>query len=194
MDVGTISVLNSSARQLLPVRTHPELPHIKLTLGKEGTPLEICPMLSMMADSCAACSTMRLKVGLDIAGAYPHVCKTMLDCCDGKYSPLKLAGIVSDNKSLDKLTTDLPVLLEFYTPYSTKEGEPLTVSFACGPGVSVNAILGLPFLKSECGMALDLKEAKGVCHNLTCDPFDVFFKVPVSTDLNLPKKPVRFPT
>ena len=30
--------------------------------------------------------------------------------------------------------------------------------------------------------------------HLTCDPFDIFFKVPVSTDLNLPKKPVRFPT
>ena len=194
VDVGTIYVLNNTARQLLPVKIHPELPHVKLTLGKEGTPLEICPMLSMMADSCAACKTMRLQVGLDLVRAYPHTCKAMIDCQDGKYSPLKLAGVVSDDDSLNKLTTDLPVLLEFYVPYSTKEGEPLTVSFACGTGVAVNAILGLPCLKTDFGMALDLKGHQGVCQNLSCDPFDIFYKVPVSADLNLPKKPVRCPS
>ena len=48
----------------------------------------------------------------------------------------------------------LPVAFEFTTHYRTRDGSPISVIFACGPNIAVNATVGLPFLTST-GSILD---------------------------------------
>ena len=105
------------------------------------------------------CNLMRLRCGLLIAKKYPHAVKQMVDCTAGKFTALKLAGVVGSNQELQKISTELPVMIEVYTPYFKKDGEPLTIKYACGERVSINFVLGLPFWK-EVGLALDIADSK----------------------------------
>ena len=55
-----------------------------------------------------------------------------------------LSSIVQQNGK--SVTTDLTVAFQFHMPYLTREGAPPTLLIASGPHVTVNAILGLPFI------------------------------------------------
>ena len=51
------------------------------------------------------------------------------------------------------VTTELPVAFKFHMPYLTIDGSPTNLLVACGPQVSVNIILGVPFLSAS-GMTI----------------------------------------
>ena len=44
-------------------------------------------------------------------------------------------------------TTELPLAMTFFTPHKTIEGEQIFLTVGVGKDVSVNRLLGLPFLK-----------------------------------------------
>ena len=66
---------------------------------------------------------------------------------DSGFDPLTLAGVVSDD-GLVSTTTELPIAMTFYTPYRTREGSQVLLTLAVGVKISVNVLLGMPFLKS----------------------------------------------
>jgi hypothetical protein len=60
------------------------------------------------------------------------------------YSPIALSGIVQQGGN--SVTTNLTVGFQFHLPYLTREGTPTNLVVAAGHDVSVNVILGLPFI------------------------------------------------
>ena len=75
---------------------------------------------------------------------------------------------------------------QFHLPYKTSDGEESSLLIATGPHVSVNTILGLPFMQGT-GMILDLVDNLAECKYLNCPPFPIDFPrrsnhVPVTDD------------
>ena len=62
----------------------------------------------------------------------------------------------------------------FHLPYKTTQGEDTSLLIATGPNVSVNTILGLPFMQGT-GMILDLVDNTAECKYLDCPPFPIDF-------------------
>ena len=59
---------------------------------------------------------------------------------------------------------------QFHLPYKTTAGEETSFVIATGPHVSVNTILGLPFMQGT-GMILDLVDNLAECKYLDCPAF-----------------------
>ena len=66
---------------------------------------------------------------------------------DSGLDPLTLASVVTDDGTV-ATTTELPIAMTFNTPYKTLEGGKVLATVAVGKNVSVNCLLGVPFLKS----------------------------------------------
>ncbi len=76
----------------------------------------------------------------------------------------------------ESVTTELEVgFLIFHLPYKTTDGNSASLMIATGPNVSVNTIIGLPFMKAS-GMILDLVNKVVECKYLDCPPFPVDFQ------------------
>jgi hypothetical protein len=104
------------------------------------------------------------------------------------YAPIVLSGVIQSNQ--ESVTTKLEVRFLFHLPYRTWEGDTSSLMVATGPNVSVNTILGLPFMKAT-GMILDLVDKVADCRYLDCPPFPVDFcrtsnHVPVLDDPSNP--------
>ncbi len=72
------------------------------------------------------------------------------------------------------MTTKLEVGFLFHLPYRTREGNTASLMVGTGPNVSVNTIIGLPFMKAM-GMILNLVDEVMDCRYLDCPPFPVDF-------------------
>ena len=57
-----------------------------------------------------------------------------------------LSGIVQ--RGGESITTELTVGFQFHLPYLTKDGDPTSILIATGPHVTVNMIVGLPFIQA----------------------------------------------
>ena len=64
---------------------------------------------------------------------------------------------------------------QFHLPYRTKGGNNAYFVIATGPHVSVNTILGLPFMQAT-GMIIDLVGNVAECKHLNCLPFTIDFR------------------
>ena len=117
-----------------------------------------------------------------VAKRYPHYVSKVYTPKD--YAPIVLSGIMSSDAA--SITTELEVGFLFHLPYRTREGDISSLMVATGPNVSVNTIIGLPFMKAM-GMILDLVNEVVECKYLDCPPFPVDFSptsnhVPVLDD------------
>ena len=98
-----------------------------------------------------------------LAKQFPHTVKKIYVPSD--YAPIVLSGIVQRNDKL--VTMELSVGFEFHMPYPTKEGHSTSLLMATGPQVTVNLIIGLPFIN----MSDALVEMKA----LDCPAFEIDF-------------------
>jgi hypothetical protein len=90
------------------------------------------------------------------------------------YASIILSGVVQSNQH-EAVTTKLYVGLKFHLPYKTTNGEDASLLIATGPKVSVNTILGLPFMQGT-GMIIDLVDNMAECKYLDCPPFLIDFR------------------
>jgi hypothetical protein len=88
------------------------------------------------------------------------------------YAPIVLSGIMQSNEEL--VRTKLEVGFLFHIPYRTREGNTASLMVMTGPNVSINTIIGLPFMKAR-GMILDIVNTVLDCRYLDCPPFPVDF-------------------
>ena len=121
-----------------------------------------------------------------MAKRYPHCVSKIFTPED--YAPIVLSGIVSSDAA--SITTELEVGFLFHLPYQTRDGDTASLIVATGPNVSVNTIIGLPFMKAT-GMIMDLVDEVMECKYLDCPPFPVDFRrtsnhVPVMDDEGTP--------
>ena len=82
---------------------------------------------------------------------YASVAKRFLHCVAKVFAPKDYAAIVllgiMQTSEQAAVTTKLEISWQFYLPYKTKEGNDALFVIATGPHVSVNTILGLPFMQ-----------------------------------------------
>ncbi len=98
--------------------------------------------------------------------------------------PIILSGIVQSHQ--EAVTTKLEVGFQFHLPYKNKEGDKSFLMIVAGSNVSVNTILGLPFMLGT-GMTLNLVDNLAECKHLNCPPFPIDYQrtsnhVPVTDD------------
>jgi hypothetical protein len=176
LGITTVLTNGSHNKPQLEIPIHPMLPTINLLIGNSDS--SFIPAIPVMLDSGASLCIGYSGYILAIAKAYPFLVKSIVHASDDR-SPITLSGAVSSDKDTpgSQITTDLPVVVEFFMPLFTKTGEPTSVKVACGPGVSVNFIVGLSFIKSA-GLSVDFNDGVVESKTLDCDPWHITYKIP----------------
>jgi len=155
----------------MPIAIHSNLPHIVMQFG----PILDCPhspSICCAVDSCTALSTGNFHYFASLVIRFPHCLAKVFAPQD--YAPIVLSGVVQSQQQ-EAVTTKLEVGFQFHLPYKTSQGEDAPLLIATGPNVSVNTILGLPFMQGT-GMILNLVNNTAECKYLDCPPFLIDFR------------------
>jgi hypothetical protein len=142
-DVQVLSSANLS-KDILPAPIVSNLPHILLNFGTSLDDPD-CPSVRCLVDTGAALTTGNFHYVATIAKRFPHCVAKVYGPDD--YNAIVLSGIIQCGAG-DSVATELTVRFQFHLPYLTREGQATSILIATGPHVSVNAILGLPFIQA----------------------------------------------
>jgi hypothetical protein len=154
----------------MPISIQSNLPHITLQFrGNLDCPN--CPLICCAVNLCAALTTGNFHFLASVVKCFPHCVAKIFTPND--YAPIVLSGIIQSNA--ESVTTKLEVGFLFHLPYKTTDGNSASLMVATSPIVSVNTIIGLPFMKAT-GMILDLVDEVVECKYLHCLPFPVEFR------------------
>jgi hypothetical protein len=168
--LGNLTVLASidaPPRRTLPIEIHSNFPHIIFQLGASlGGPDS--PSIHTVIYTAAALTTGNLLC--KDCKSFPHTVAAIYAPKD--YAPITLSGIVEQNG--ESITTKLLVAFKFKLPYFTKDGNATTFMVAVGPNVTVNTILGLPFIK-QTKMIVDAADQVAELRALDALPFPISF-------------------
>ena len=110
-------------------------------------------------DKCTALSTGSFQFYASVAKRFPHCVAKVFAPKD--YAPIVLSGIVQTSEHAT-VTTELEVGWQFHLLYKTKGGDNASFVIATGPHVSVNTILGPPFIQAT-GMIIDFVGSVAEC-------------------------------
>ena len=160
----------SPLKRMMPITIQSNLPHIILQFGPDMDMAD-CPSIRCTVDTCAALSMGNFHFFLAVAKCYPHCLAKLLAPAD--YAPIVLSGIVQHQDSA--VTTELEVGFQFHLPYRTTGGNSSSLLVATGLHVSINTIIGLPFIKAT-GMILDFVGDVAECKHLDCPPFNINYR------------------
>jgi hypothetical protein len=142
IDVPVLSAASPSRNILLaPIVLN--FPHIRLQLGST-LDCPDCPILRCVVDTAAALTTGNFHFVVALAKKYPHCVAKLYAPKD--YNPIVLSGIVQ--RGGESIITDLTVGFQFHLPYLTRDGQATSILIATGPHVTVNTIVGLPFIQA----------------------------------------------
>lgn len=130
-----------------------KLPHIQLPLGRESEDSGKSVRIAAVVDTGAAINVAHFDTLNQICRRYPWVLKNIYT-----NASVKLSGIIKEDDS-GECTTELPYVFELWLPFNVTLDNGLTYSDGCsvkvpaGRHVTVNMILGMPFLKPlRCGI------------------------------------------
>ncbi len=160
----------SPLKRAMPISIQSNLPHITIQFGID-LDCPNCPSIHCVINLCTALTTGNFHFFASVAKRFPHCVAKMYT--PDYYAPIVLSGIVQSNEEL--VMTKLEVGFLFHLPYRTRKGNTASLMVATGPNVSVNTIIGLPFMKAM-GMILDLVGKVMDCRYLDCPPFPVDFR------------------
>ncbi len=157
------------SRRVRPVPIQAAFSHITLQLGS-ALGCANCPAICCVVDTAAALTTRNLHFFATLTKAYPHTFALIHSPKD--YSPITLSGIVQQGGS--SVTTDLSVGFQFHLPYLTLEGSPTSLVVTAHPNVTVNVILGLPFI-TQTKMVIDTSDQVAELRAFDMPPFPIDF-------------------
>ena len=168
-----------------PISIQSNLPHIPIKVGNDLNEPN-CPTIRCAVDTCAALTTGSFHFFAAIAKRYLHCVQNIFAPQD--YASIILMGIVWNK--MEAVTTELDVGFLFRLPYKTSDGNHLSFMVATGPNVSVDTIIGLPFIKGI-GMIIDTVDDMAECKCLKCPPFPIDHRrtsnqVPVMDEPSVP--------
>jgi hypothetical protein len=89
------------------------------------------------------------------------------------YNPIVLSGIVQQGG--ESVTMELTVGFQFHLPYLTKDGSPMSIVIAMGPHMTVNTIVGLPFIQATRAI-IDLPDNVANLHAIDAPPFPIEYR------------------
>ncbi len=176
------------ARCILPVPIQAAFPHITIQLGRElGCPK--CPLICCVIDTAATLSTGNFHFFAQIAKAFPHTVSAIYS--NNNYSPIVLSGIAQQDGM--SVSTDLTVAFQFTMLYLLREGHDTSLLIATGPNVTVNTILGLPFIQ-QTKMMIDASNQHADLRALDTPPFPIDFRRAMCTTPAMPPDVAPVPT
>ena len=158
-------------KPMMPITIYSNLPHIVMQFGLT-LDCSHSPSICCAVDLCTALSTGNFHYFACLAKRFLHCLAKVFAPQD--YVSIVLSGVVQSNQH-KAVTTELYVGFQFHLPYKTTNGEDASLLIATGPNVSVNTILGLPFMQGM-GMILDLVANMAECKYLNCPPFLIDFR------------------
>ena len=169
----------------MPISIQSNSPHIPIKFGDDLNNPN-CPTIRCAVDTCAALTTGSFHFVAAIVKRYLHCMMKIFAPLD--YAPIVLMGIV--RTKTEAVTTELEVGFLFRLPYKTSDGDDSSFMVATGPNVSVNMIIGLPFIKGV-GMIIDTVDDVAECKYLECPPFPIDYRrtsnqVPVMDEPSTP--------
>jgi hypothetical protein len=181
----TVLAATMPLKPQMPILIQSNLPHIPIKFGNNLNEPN-CPTICSAVDTCAALMTGSFHFFAVIAKRYLHCVQKIFAPQD--YASIVLMGIVR-NKT-EAVTTELEVSFLFHLPYKTSDGDDSSFMVATGPNVSVNTIIGLPFIKGV-GMIIDTVDEVAECKYLECPPFPIDYRrtlnqVPVMDEPSVP--------
>jgi hypothetical protein len=165
-----LATTDAPACQILTIKIHTAFPHITMQLGSILCGPD-CPSIRAVIDTATTLTTGNLHFFAKIAKTFPHTVAAVYAPQD--YDPITLSGIVVQDG--ESVTTKLTVAFKFKLPYLTKEGNPTTFMVAVGPNVTVNTILGLPFIK-QTKMIVNVADQVAELCALDALPFPINFR------------------
>jgi hypothetical protein len=168
-DVVVLSSVSPTC-DILPAPIVSNFPHIHLQFGTE-LGCSNCPVIRCVVDTAAALSTGNFHFVAAVAKQYPHCVAKLFVQKD--YNPIVLSGIVQ--RGGESITTELTVGFQFHLPYLTKDGITTSILIATGPHVTVNAIIGLPFIQATRAV-IDLTDNVAELRALDAPPFPLEYR------------------
>ena len=170
--VVNVAVLssNNDNKSLLPAPIVTNFPHILLQLGTE-LDCPKCPVLRCVVDTAAALTTGNFHFVAAVAKRYPHCVAKIFVPED--YNPIVLSGIVQ--RGGESVSTELTVGFQFHLPYLTRDGSPTSIVIATGPHVTVNLIVGLPFIQATRAI-IDMSDDVADLRELDAPPFPIEYR------------------
>ena len=170
--IADIAVLSSASdtKGMLPAPIVSNFPHIQLQIGSSDEGAD-CPVIRCVVDTAAALTTGNFHFVAAVAKRYPHCVAKIYVPED--YNPIVLSGIVQ--RGGESVTTELSVGFQFHLPYLTREGEPTSILIATGPHVTVNLIVGLPFIQATRGI-IDFADNVADLRALDAPPFPIEYR------------------
>jgi hypothetical protein len=136
-----LSVSLNKSILLAPIMTN--FPHIHLQLGM-GLDCPKCPVLCCVLDTAATLTTGNFHFVAAVTKRYPHCVAKIFVPED--YNPIVLSAIVQRRGK--SVTTKLTVGFQFHLPYLMKDGSLTSIVIATGSHVTVDTIVGLPFIQA----------------------------------------------
>jgi hypothetical protein len=150
---------------LVPIKT--KFPHIQIQFGSDLDDSK-CPVLHCIVNTPAALTMGNFHFVVAIVKRYPYCIANMFVPED--YNPIVLSNIVQC--SGESITTELMAGFQFHLPYLTKDGSPTSIFIATGPHVTVNTIVGLPFIQATQAI-IDLSDNIADLRMINAPPFSI---------------------
>ena len=170
--IADVTVLSTATgtKGILPAPIVSNFPHIQLQIGSSDESAD-CLVIRCVVDTAAALTTGNFHFVAAVAKRYPHCVAKIFVPED--YNPIVLSGIVQ--RGGESVTTKLSVGFQFHLPYLTREGEPTSILIATGPHVTVNLIVGLPFIQATRGI-IDFSDNVADLRALDAPPFPIEYR------------------
>jgi len=139
--------VSESRTRRMPIDSINELPHLNFPIGlTEGV-----AAVSSLFDTGAALNTGYLPYHQFIMQTRPDLIAEYEEF-NGRnpFDPIKLGGAITDPSAYDLENHGLlKAVIRYHTPFKTEQnGAPLFLSFALGDDITVNSIIGLPFINA----------------------------------------------
>ena len=148
------SYSGAQSKPAMPIAIDNGFPSLTLSIGSSnGDSVELTGLL----DTCGSLNTGLDKFHFYIASKYPDLVDDLRHFnASDPFEPIKLEGAVTNPDSFDASAHGLlTAVIRYRTSYRTTDDSAVFISFALGPNVSVNTIIGLPSL-SAFRMNIDL--------------------------------------
>ncbi len=164
VDIKVLSLANIS-RDILLAPIISNFPHICLQL-MSTLDCPDCSVLHCVVDTATALMTGNFHFVAISAKDYPRCVAKLY--VPKAYNPIVLSGTVQ--RGWESVTMELTVGFQFHLPYFTDDGHAMSILIATGPQVTINSIVGLPFIQSTC-MIINLSDHVTNMRALDTHPF-----------------------
>jgi hypothetical protein len=161
----------------MPISSNNELPHVAFPIGKSNG----AALVTALYDTGGALNTGNIHLHNFIRKKTPSAVAAY-EKFNGKipFDPIKLCGALLDPSDYNAEKHGiLSAVITYYTPFKSIKGKPITFSVALGVDMSVDTIIGIPFIK-ELNLELKLVTPTLIAHSIRTT-FPVIYRETVLT-------------